>query len=558
MSNRREKSLFPTRSPAFIKPAAGAEADIVDDVLAEVTLEAGRVYRAVRGLDELPRPMTDEELSTLLRDPFAELLLKRSVFPQTLRELLAAFNSTGGEAGGLPEQTCFLVAEGGQIPWTEQTASVRRGLRFAIVRRRGNDVPVMVSASTLPDSAEQFLQLIGWDDANGVFHFYERRAGTWFWAGNSHHSLAAATRGQGPFDSHVNGSMVMKELRAPWNNWHSMNAVIRDDVLAPGDPLRDEPLFKSRTSAHELETFVVRPGVERWNRARFAAASAAAPGRLSDVRLFFRQILETTTVNLTSSSQESRQIEDEDRLDLPTSFFLNAEALLDFVGLEPDITPVSVAGRLYNDRLRHYEFALTDGSNFRQPGDTFFAFLVPEPAFEDNSILALLLQERVVSPRFAACLLMIDFHNPVFSEHRAALMRYVPETARLDAPSAAPTRSDIEAQFVAAVEALQGAAPDSPEREFLGNWRLAEGEWKKTFQTRIENYFARLAERAETEEGFDGWMRLAESRRRAFRRRPLAEFRLTIPVTNIPPDAPALAMSADGSVRAAPSPGGGD
>lgn len=557
MSNRREKSLFPTRSPAFIKPAAGAEADIVDDVLAELTLEAGRVYRAVRGLDELPRPMTDEELGTLLRDPFAELLLKRGVFPKTLRDLLSAFDATGGEAGGLPEQTCFLVAEGGQIPWTEQTANVRRGLRFAVVRRRGSEVPVMVSASTLPDSAEQFLQVIGWDSANGVFHFYERRGGTWFWAGNSNHALAAETRGQGPFDSHVNGSMVMKELRAPWNNWHSMNAVIRDDVLAPGDPLRDEPLFKSRTSAHELETFVVRPGVERWNRARFAAAASAAPGRLSDVRLFFRQILETTTVNLTSSSQESRQVADDDELMLPTPFFLNAEALLDFIGLEPEVGPISVAGRLYNDRLRHYDFALTDGSSFRQPGDTFFAFIVPEPAFEDNSILALLLQERVISPRFAACLLMIDFPNPVFSERRAALMRYVPETARLDAPSGTKTRSDLESQFVAAVEAEPDAAPGGPEREFLANWRLPEGEWKKTFETRIEDYFSRLAERAATEEGFDGWTRLAESRRRAFRRRPLAEFRLTIPVTNIPPDAPALVMRADGSVEAAPAPDGG-
>jgi hypothetical protein len=501
--------------------------------------------------------MTDEELSTLLRDPFAELMLKRGVFPQTLRELLSAFDAVAVEDGGLPEQKCFLVAEGGQIPWTEQTAGVKRGLRFAVVRGRGSEVPVMVSASTLPDSAEQFLQLIGWDGANGVFHFYERRAGTWFWAGNSNHALGSETRGQGPFDSHVNGSMVMKELRAPWNNWHSMNAVIRDDVLAPGDSLRDEPLFKSRISAHELETFVVRPGVERWNRARFAAATSADPQRLADVPLFLRQVLETTTVNLVSSSQESGQITDDDQLVLPTSFFLNAEALLDFVGLEPDISPVSVEGRLYNDRLRHYGFALSDGKSFRQPGDTFFAFLVPEPAFEDNSVLALLLQEKVVSPRFAACLLMVDFQNPIFSARRAALMQYVPESARLGAATGGQPRSDIEAQFVAAVEARQGLAQESPEQEFLANWRLPEGEWKKTFESRIEDYFARLAERAVADEGFDGWMRLAESRRREFRRRPLAEFRLTIPVTNIPADAPTLRMNADGNVGAAPEPEGG-
>ena len=37
---------------------------------------------------------------------------------------------------------------------------------------------------------------------------------------------------------------------------------------------------------------------------------------------------------------------------------------------------------------------------------------------------------------------------------------------------------------------------------------------------------------------------LAESRRREFRRRPLAEFRLTTPVTNIPDTAPLLEMDA--------------
>ena len=44
--------------------------------------------------------------------------------------------------------------------------------------------------------------------------------------------------------------------------------------------------------------------------------------------------------------------------------------------------------------------------------------------------------------------------------------------------------------------------------------------------------------------------RLAESRRREFRRRPLAEFSLTLPVTNIPTDAPALRLRADGTVQA--------
>jgi hypothetical protein len=549
MAVEREQHTFPTRNYPYRQhttaPSAAGEDDALDDAMANMKLEAGRLYRFVLGIDARPAPVGDEELSAGLRDPFAELLLKRGVFPLTLREFLSAVDAHNDKPEGLPQQECFLAADGGQIPWTPETAQVNRLLRFVVTRARASDVRLMVSASTVPDSAEQFLQVIGWDASNEVFHFYERRLGTWFWAGNSHHALAPDSRGQGPFDSHVNGTMVMKELRAPWNNWHSMNATIKDDVLAPDDPLRHDPLFTSRASAHMLERNVVRPGIERWNQARLRKATSTDAETLSEVRHFLRQVIDNTTVNLVSSSKESRQVTDDEMLVLPTTFFLNSEALLDHIGLEPDIETVKVRGQLYQDSLRRYDFALTDGS-FRQTGDTFFAFLVPEPAFEDLSVLDMLLQARLISPRFAACLLMVDFPNPIFSTRRRQLMAYVPETARLAA--AGSVRSNLEEQFVAAVEAVADLAPDSPEQEFLANWRLPEDEWKTTFERRIEAYFASLQQKSATEEGFDAWVRLAESRRREFRRRPLAEFRLTIPTTNIPSHAPLLSMNEDGGV----------
>ncbi len=77
-----------------------------------------------------------------------------------------------------------------------------------------------------------------------VFHFYERLHGTFFWAGMSQHALEDATRGQGPFDSHVNGSLVMKELRSPWVHWHAPQAGINEEAFAPDDPL------PQRTAVH--------------------------------------------------------------------------------------------------------------------------------------------------------------------------------------------------------------------------------------------------------------------------------------------------------------------
>ena len=148
---------------------------------------------------------------------------------------------------------------------------------------------------------------------------------------------------------------------------------------------------------------------------------------------------------------------------------------------------------------------------------------------------------------------MVDFPNPVCSARRAQLMSYVPANVRAAVASGASgLGAALEASFVAAAEAA--AELGSAAAEFLVHWRLPASAWRSHFEGRIADYFMRLGALARTEEGFDGWMRLAESRRRAFRKRPLAEFRLTTPTTNIPPDAPPLEMTEDGTVRVATAP----
>jgi hypothetical protein len=111
-------------------------------------------------------------------------------------------------------------------------------------------------------------------------------------------------------------------------------------------------------------------------------------------------------------------------------------------------------------------------------------------------------------------------------------------------------RSDFEDLFVSAIQSSpRSTIFKTPEQEFLSNWHVPAAEWKKVFEGRIENYFTNLHQKAKLSEGFDAWVRLGESRRRCFRKRPLAEFRLTIPVTNIPVDAPSLTMNSDGTVQ---------
>jgi hypothetical protein len=535
----REQQRFPTRNYPY-RTLTPEEQMAEAAPAAPPTLNT--LYRRVVGLDQEPKPMTAAELE-LLEDPFGRLLRSGKQFPLTLRDALKAIDGLDG-ANALPAQLVFLVADGGHIAWTPETNELERSFRFALARGKG-EFPLLISSSTAVDSTANsaFLQILGWDAKHEVFHYYERLNGTFFWAGMSPHALEDGTRGKGPFDSHVNGSMVMKELRPPWLHWHAPQAGINAEALAPNDHLRDESLFKSRVTADRLEIEVVRPGIRRWNEARVRKA-VEADGVWRNVCYFLRQAVTDTTVNLASSDAASDLLTDNSILRPPLSFFINRDTLFDSLGLVPDhpaVADIRIQGRLYRECLKRFDVHRTDG-RIRVEGDSHFAFLTPEPAFEDTHLVDASLQAGLLTPRFVASLSMTDFTNPVFSSRRAALLKYVPKEIR--GPNVA---ENLENQFVekvtAAIEGGENNAQheNSPEREFVANWKTADFE--ASFIKLITQYFQALQQGMADEAVVDGWFRLVEHRRRRFRRRRLAEFSLTTPRTNIPEDAPALTMT---------------
>jgi hypothetical protein len=177
-------------------------------------------------------------------------------------------------------------------------------------------------------------------------------------------------------------------------------------------------------------------------------------------------------------------------------------------------------------------------------GDTHFVFVVPEVAFEDGLVLKQLIDRGVLSPPLAGALLMIDFENPVFSARRASLLTFVPDSAAIADPQAFTTT------FVDSVRASVGAGiPGRAEHDLLANLALPDDQWRNTFTERVTRFLEAVAPRLTTTDGFAPLFELAESRRREFRRRPLAEFRLTTPTTNIPDAAPLLEFGSDAVVR---------
>ena len=109
----REEHRFPTRNYPYreVLPEELATWALV----AEPPLEAGRVHRLIMGVDAPPpRSMSPLEVEELLRDSFAELLLKRGNFPLSLRALLNTFDVVNDDPSELPRQASYIVADGGR------------------------------------------------------------------------------------------------------------------------------------------------------------------------------------------------------------------------------------------------------------------------------------------------------------------------------------------------------------------------------------------------------------------------------------------------------------
>jgi hypothetical protein len=322
----------------------------------------------------------------------------------------------------------------------------------------------------------------------------------------------------------------MKELRAPWTHWHSMNGTIAREVFDRGSPLASDPMFAALTGAEDLEK-TVRFGVNRWTRSRIAHDKAGSQ-TLARFPGYLRQLLWTTTVNLVSSP-ESFVTPLGSRFILPTSFFIDAEAF-EFLGEElTPLDPLLPGGALVADE-QHYRDAVAfwqlrldedfpDGAREKLDGDTQFAFLVPERAFEDFAVLRDLVRGDAIGARLALCLMAMDFPNPVFSPRRAALLDYAPEAVAMGSGGA-----DFDARFVATIRTAVagGIAADSAEVEFLTWFDLPDPI--ASLRTRIAAYFAALRVRLATPEGLRDAVELGASRRAGFAGRKLNEFNSTI------------------------------
>ena len=228
--------VHPLRTWHRLRDDAGAQppgSGATSPGAAGTSAETPSLKARVAGLDsEAGRAMSDDERARL-GDWFATNILRRGVFPVTLDDVKQAVDGLNNSADPRPREEIFAIAEAGQIRWSPATASLPRGIRYVVARGRAGESGADVLVSTRPPSAsiEVFLQIAAWDDTARHFNFYERIGRAWYWEGNSWLALGEPTRGKGPFDSHVNGGLVMKELAQPWMHWESTSQPISVDFF---------------------------------------------------------------------------------------------------------------------------------------------------------------------------------------------------------------------------------------------------------------------------------------------------------------------------------------
>lgn len=503
--------------------------------------DPGTILRFVVGDDVTPTTLTPTDIDRELHDPFATLLLRRGTFPVNADELLAGIDATVDATDPLSagSQRSFILGEGSQLPIGPGNDGSNANLRFLVSRGSAPHGPELIISAADPQRG--LVEVMAWDVAVGGFNYYRSGGdGVWVVAGNSRHALSAPTQGKGPFESHPSGNLLMKELKLPWVHWHSFKADIFENAFPVGDARRSHVWFTAKQGAETAETAVLIPAVERWTSARFDRIVGSG-GEVSDPGRVIAQIVGTPTVNLTSSTRESNPVAGDTSIDLPPTFFVDADGLA-LVGL-PRPPELQVSRAFYAASLDTFDFVLADGNGFEQRGDTHFAFVVPERAFEDIETVKQAMGRGLVTPRLVASLLMVDFPNPVFSRRRAQLLPLSPPAATITNRSSG--FSEQMAQRI--VESAPASPVGSPEREFAELWAAGDG-WPVAFADMLNAYYAAVQQQLSSQAGFDAYTRLAEARRNRVRDMPIFESRLLFAQTNIPPED--LVMTRDGTVQA--------
>lgn len=384
---------------------------------------------------------------------------------------------------------------------------------------------VQMSSREFPDN-QRFVEAWGWDNHRGRYNYYKLdETGTpdermsWKFRGSSEDAdlLSVSDRDGTCMACHINGAPLMKELLFPWNNWHSVASrasyLTRTGAASARWPVAADPRLQRLEGAEALElallSAITQFNTRRLNQALVRedstgniAIDAAGRHKVKEGRRLLRSLFVTTEYNMISARQKSglhaisgSTPGPNQQVQIPAAFFLNAALLsggspANFVGLGivsgSNFAKLSVAGADYASAVKSTGLRLG-----RSLGDADFAWLTPEPSHIDNDMVDRLLRRGVLSPQFVAAALSIDLENPVFSDERASLVRFIPNEFDFS-PTTKQHPDSLTADVISAIAASK-PAPGSPASAFLA--ALQSGDPIKLLAEQVAAYHSRVSSR---------------------------------------------------------------
>lgn len=472
-----------------------------------------KLYRFIdQGQGGCATLMTSEEIAKELHDPFWTNILAKGSWPSTVPTIAAAISKA------LPgwSVNSFLVGEGSQVPVSSHvTRDANRDLRYVIGWAPPSDSTPTIFLSARPPQVQggtddpkkvlTAMEVISLDPVKRVYNYYQfinnekdyvPPPSTWTWSGDSHSAWQTPSAANGCFKCHINGGLNMKELTEPWNNW---NATAPGVSVNPNNvplALTTDPLFQGLESAATLQSFFQGSHTELFGV--FLKESIKGT-TVTSVPRMLQRIIENTTMNFASSQTPGSS---GSAVRLPNDFFLYDSMLRDpSIGLSYQFpTQLGFNGQTYSSYITDKQFRLVnckDGTPaYAAPGATFFAGFVPVRPFEDTDAIRQLIAQKVVSPQFAAAVLMVDFQNPVFSQVRSKLLTYANQ---IQTASLAPSSNDAPTQFASLINQTGARACSNPqiqactpEEQFLYYY---QNNWQALSQQQITSYLQKVQQR---------------------------------------------------------------
>ncbi len=361
---------------------------------------------------------------------------------------------------------------------------------------------IKAGATSLPE----FVEIISFDEAEGVFNYYDSKPGQIRFFGSSKDML------QGPDGEtrrcakcHVSGGLIMKELDVPWLHWegHADTPGAQQLVDANKD-------LGSKEDGENMEG-IVRGGNMMWNETRI---EHLMNGDKISLQQLLRPLFCTVEFNIDAGSNFGSPVTggvggDDDHLTvLRQNFLLDPQLGTGQVDVEP----------------ADYDAVIKQNGQFvagvAGAIDTVFDHAFIERSDIDRDFVFQLMEQGFLDDGFVKDVLNVDFTRPVFSTDRCDLLSLAPE---IDAPV---TPDKVRDAFLASLRAAD-VAPGTPAATLLKNLETPNDA---EALRESANAFTSACQKLGSRRAVENALAVTSLQRDEARRRPVAmEFAATLP-----------------------------